>query len=37
MPTSALLGRDGNVLLIHEGFKSKDVEKLEQAIRDALK
>lgn len=37
MPTSALLGRDGKVLLIHEGFKSKDVAKLEQAIREALK
>jgi cytochrome c biogenesis protein CcmG/thiol:disulfide interchange protein DsbE len=37
MPTSALLGRDGKVLLIHEGFKSKDTAKLEQAIRDALR
>jgi cytochrome c biogenesis protein CcmG/thiol:disulfide interchange protein DsbE len=37
MPTSALLGRDGKVLLIHEGFKSKDAATLEQAIRDALR
>jgi thiol-disulfide isomerase/thioredoxin len=36
MPTSALLGRDGKVLLIHEGFKNKDPAKLEQAIKDAL-
>jgi len=36
MPTSALLGRDGKVLLIHEGFKSKDADDLEQAIRKAL-
>jgi hypothetical protein len=36
MPTSALLGRDGKVLLIHEGFKSKDPPLLEQAIKDAL-
>ena len=36
MPTSALLGRDGEVLLIHEGFKSKDAADLEAAIRGAL-
>jgi thiol-disulfide isomerase/thioredoxin len=36
MPTSALLGRDGEVLLIHEGFKTRDTADLEQAIRDAL-
>jgi len=36
MPTSALLGRDGKVLLIHEGFKAKDTASLEQAIRNAL-
>ena len=37
MPTSALLGRDGKVLLIHEGFKTKDAATLEQATRDALR
>jgi thiol-disulfide isomerase/thioredoxin len=36
MPTSALLGRNGEVLMIHEGFKSKDAAALEQAIRKAL-
>jgi cytochrome c biogenesis protein CcmG/thiol:disulfide interchange protein DsbE len=36
MPTSALLGRDGEVLLVHEGFKSKDAASLEQAIKQAL-
>jgi cytochrome c biogenesis protein CcmG/thiol:disulfide interchange protein DsbE len=37
MPTSALLGRDGKVLLVHEGFRSKDEDTLEQSIRDALR
>lgn len=36
MPTSALIGRDGQVLWTHEGFRSKDPAKLEQAIRTAL-
>lgn len=36
MPTSALLGRDGQVLMVHEGFKSKDPAELEQAIQKAL-
>jgi cytochrome c biogenesis protein CcmG/thiol:disulfide interchange protein DsbE len=36
MPTSALLGRDGKVLLVHEGFRDKDKAALEQAIRTAL-
>jgi thiol-disulfide isomerase/thioredoxin len=36
MPTSALLGRDGKVLLVHEGFRSKDVAALEDSIRTAL-
>jgi thiol-disulfide isomerase/thioredoxin len=36
MPTSALLGRDGKVLLLHEGFKARDQASLEQSIRDAL-
>jgi thiol-disulfide isomerase/thioredoxin len=37
MPTSALLGRDGKVLLVHEGFRTKDTDSLEQSIRDALR
>lgn len=36
MPTSALLDRDGKVLLLHEGFRSRDAAGLEQAIRQAL-
>jgi len=36
MPTSALLGRDGKVLLVHEGFRGKDATTLEQAIRAAI-
>jgi thiol-disulfide isomerase/thioredoxin len=36
MPTSALIGRDGKVLLVHEGFREKDKAALEQAIRSAL-
>ena len=36
MPTSALIGRDGQVLWTHEGFRSKDPALLEQAIRTAL-
>jgi len=36
MPTSALLARDGHVLLTHEGFRTKDEAALEQAVRDAL-
>ena len=36
MPTSALVGRDGKVLLVHEGFRDRDKAALEQAIRTAL-
>ena len=36
MPTSALLGRDGKTILLHEGFRSKDTTTLEQSIRAAL-
>ena len=36
MPTSALLDRDGKVLLVHEGFRSTDAASLEQSIRTAL-
>jgi thiol-disulfide isomerase/thioredoxin len=37
MPTSALIGRDGKVLLMHEGFRTRDEDNLEQSIRDALR
>lgn len=37
MPTSALLGRDGKLLLRHEGFRSRDEDTLEESIRDALR
>ena len=36
MPTSVLIGRDGNLLWTHEGFRSKDPANLEQSIRMAL-
>jgi cytochrome c biogenesis protein CcmG, thiol:disulfide interchange protein DsbE len=36
MPTSALLDRDGKVLLVHEGFRAQDPSLLEQSIRGAL-
>jgi cytochrome c biogenesis protein CcmG/thiol:disulfide interchange protein DsbE len=36
MPTSALLGRDGKVLLVHEGFRARDAATLEEAIRAAI-
>jgi len=36
MPTSALLARDGHVLLVHEGFRTKDESDLEKAVRAAL-
>jgi cytochrome c biogenesis protein CcmG, thiol:disulfide interchange protein DsbE len=36
MPTSVLLGRDGKPLLVHAGFRTKDVAALEQSIRSAL-
>jgi cytochrome c biogenesis protein CcmG, thiol:disulfide interchange protein DsbE len=36
MPSSALLGRDGKTILLHEGFLSKDATTLEESIRSAL-
>jgi cytochrome c biogenesis protein CcmG, thiol:disulfide interchange protein DsbE len=36
MPTSALIDRDGKTLFVHQGFRSKDTEKLELSIRAAL-
>lgn len=36
MPSSVLIGRDGNILSFHQGFKPADEGKLERAIIDAL-
>ena len=36
MPTSVLIGRDGKTLLVHEGFRLKERDSLEQRIRLAL-
>lgn len=33
MPTSYLLGRDGTVVYVHEGFAPKDISELEEKIR----
>lgn len=37
MPTSFLIGRDGQVLWDHKGFRDSAADKLEQAIAEALK
>jgi len=37
MPTSYLIGRDGELLLTHKGFRSKHKEALEEEIKKALK
>jgi cytochrome c biogenesis protein CcmG, thiol:disulfide interchange protein DsbE len=37
MPTSVLIGRDGKTLLVHEGFRLKERDSLEQSIRAALR
>ena len=37
MPTSVLIGRDGQTRLVHQGFRSRDREALEQQIRAALR
>jgi cytochrome c biogenesis protein CcmG, thiol:disulfide interchange protein DsbE len=37
MPTSVLIGRDGKALTVHQGFRSKDRDALEQQIRSVLK
>jgi thiol-disulfide isomerase/thioredoxin len=37
MPTSVLIGRDGQTKLVHQGFRAKDREALEQQIRSALR
>ena len=36
MPSSFLSDRDGNVVLTHMGFRSKDKDKLEAAIQTLL-
>ena len=36
MPTSFLIGRNGEVKLVHMGFRDGDIEQIEQAIKDAL-
>lgn len=36
MPSSALLGPDGRVLMWHQGFKAEDRAHLESAIKQAL-
>ena len=37
MPTSVLIGRDGKTLTVHEGFRVKERNSLEQTIRAALR
>jgi thiol-disulfide isomerase/thioredoxin len=36
MPTSYLLGKDGKIIYIHEGFKQKDADEIESQIKKAL-
>lgn len=36
MPTSYLIEPDGTVKLVHMGFRSGDIEMIEEAIRDSL-
>lgn len=37
MPSSYMIGRDGQVYSSHIGFREKDKQKLEQAIKNLLK
>lgn len=37
MPSSYLIGRDGRLITIHQGFKSADRETIERSIQEALK
>jgi len=37
MPTSYLIGRDGSLLWIHQGFKPADIETIRQQVTQALK
>ncbi len=36
MPTSFLIGRDGNIRLVHMGFRAGDMEEIERAVQEAL-
>jgi hypothetical protein len=36
MPTSYLIEPDGTVKLVHMGFRSGDIEMIEEAILDSL-
>jgi cytochrome c biogenesis protein CcmG, thiol:disulfide interchange protein DsbE len=36
MPSSYLIGRDGKIRLVHQGFRAKDQAALETAIQSAL-
>lgn len=36
MPTSFLIDRDGNIVLTHMGFRTKDTDKLEAEIQSLL-
>jgi cytochrome c biogenesis protein CcmG, thiol:disulfide interchange protein DsbE len=37
MPTSLLIGPDGKVLMVHQGFKAESREELESQIKQALR
>ena len=37
MPTSYLIGRNGQLIKIHRGFKNTDREQIERSIQEALK
>ena len=37
MPTSLLIGPDGKVLMVHQGFKADSREELESQIKQALR
>jgi hypothetical protein len=36
MPTGVLIGADGRVLAVHNGFRDSEKAELEQQIRNAL-
>lgn len=36
MPTSYLIDRKGNIVAVHEGFKKKDIKKLEKLVQAEL-
>ena len=37
MPTSFLIGPDGKILLVHNGFRPEDTQALESHIKESLK